>query len=423
MSDIFKRIAFLRKSYLYLWVCFLSGLAVADAKEYSAKDIYKNFSHKVCSIIVLDGRGQEVAGGTGFVYGNDFNVLTNRHVVAGGSGAVVECGERRARVKGYVAALEGLDLIVLEVDSSLGEPLVKADFSVPKPEIGAEIYVIGNPLGYTKSIVTGLVSAVRVDEKEKTEYLQISAPINPGNSGGPIFDANGAVVGVATLKRSDAEGIGFAISIDNVKRLSKSELYKISTIKADQREIEQPKLNFDGDIVSFRGVELGQPCGRLDEINATENPPVYVYYLRDKRLVMWNSAELSSSETRRFGELMQSGQGVALVRGVLLGESVGMMVQCMGGYFSKAAYVVHDDGIFYRAKNALMSKYGEFVKVQRYGVEAVHAGDSVISIEATVSITGSPIYVVTYSDSRVHEVATKKMRILDLIRVGKSNEL
>lgn len=414
------------KPLIFLFFVLFNGASVAESKEYSAKEIYKNFSDKVCSIIVHDEDGREVANGTGFVYGSDINILTNRHVVAGGSGAVVECGERRAIVKGYVADIEGLDLVVLEADSPLGEPLVKIDYSSNKPEIGAEIYAIGNPLGYTKSIVTGVVSAIRFDGNEKTEYLQISAPINPGNSGGPIFDTNGNVVGVATLKRSDAEGIGFAISIDQVKRLLKRELSKISTIEGESRrvEVQQPKLNFDGDIVSFRGVDLGQPCGRLIETNASSDEGSIIREIRydRKKLAVWHDAELSHSEIRSLDELIQTGQGVAFVKGALLGEEVSIMVQCMGGYFSKAAYVIADEGVFYRAKNALISKYGLFIRVQKFGIEAVHAGESVISLQM-ISHRLSEVYVITYSDARVSEVAAKKMRVLDLIRVGRDNEL
>ncbi len=73
--------------------------------------------------------------------------------------------------------------------------------------------MVGAPLGLTDSVTTGVVSAVRKIEDAESPMIQFSAPINPGNSGGPVINSAKQVVGIATAKAVDAEGIGLAVPI------------------------------------------------------------------------------------------------------------------------------------------------------------------------------------------------------------------
>jgi S1-C subfamily serine protease len=81
------------------------------------------------------------------------------------------------------------------------------------PKSGQQIVVVGAPLGLTDSVTTGVVSAVRTLPDTEGPMIQFSAPINPGNSGGPVINAAKQVVGIATAKARDAEGIGLAVPI------------------------------------------------------------------------------------------------------------------------------------------------------------------------------------------------------------------
>ena len=71
--------------------------------------------------------------------------------------------------------------------------------------------MVGAPLGLEDSVTTGVVSAYRQESNGPT--IQFDAPINPGNSGGPVVNSADEVVGLATAKARDAEGIGLAIPI------------------------------------------------------------------------------------------------------------------------------------------------------------------------------------------------------------------
>lgn len=78
---------------------------------------------------------------------------------------------------------------------------------------GQQIVVVGAPLGLQDSVTTGVVSAFREAKQGSGPVIQFDAPINPGNSGGPVVNGQKQVVGIATAKARDAEGIGLAMPI------------------------------------------------------------------------------------------------------------------------------------------------------------------------------------------------------------------
>jgi S1-C subfamily serine protease len=78
---------------------------------------------------------------------------------------------------------------------------------------GQQIVVVGSPLGLTDSVTVGVVSALREGEGARGTLIQFDASINPGNSGGPVVNTSKQVVGIASLKAQDAEGIGLATPI------------------------------------------------------------------------------------------------------------------------------------------------------------------------------------------------------------------
>jgi S1-C subfamily serine protease len=97
-------------------------------------------------------------------------------------------------------------------------------------QVGELAIAIGSPLGtftdtVTSGIVSGLNRSVTVGEagsqvtQDLTGLIQTDAAINPGNSGGPLLDASGAVIGLVTASSSSAQGIGFAIPINQAKQM------------------------------------------------------------------------------------------------------------------------------------------------------------------------------------------------------------
>ncbi|GAA4186804.1 hypothetical protein GCM10022252_19430 [Streptosporangium oxazolinicum] len=169
-------------------------------------------------VSVESGRGS----GSGFVIDGAGHLLTNAHVLAGGTSVTVVLSDGRRLPATVVGTDEAYDLAVLRVDDAQG--LVPAELGRSADvAVGDQVLAIGSPLGLAGTVTGGIVSAldrqVRLGGSGQTA-LQTDASINPGNSGGPLVNARGEVIGVntaiATLSRRGAGsiGIGFAIPID-----------------------------------------------------------------------------------------------------------------------------------------------------------------------------------------------------------------
>jgi putative serine protease PepD len=140
------------------------------------------------------------------------NLLTNFHVVesvfdAGAKKVFLERG--KTRIDATIVKIDrGKDLALLHANKKIAG-LAAATRTV-KP--GQPVVVAGAPLGLDDTVTSGVVSAYRPDDA-KGPVIQFDAAINPGNSGGPVVNANDEVVGLATAKARDAEGIGLAVPI------------------------------------------------------------------------------------------------------------------------------------------------------------------------------------------------------------------
>ncbi|MEV4623633.1 S1C family serine protease [Asanoa sp. NPDC049573] len=151
--------------------------------------------------------------------GGGTNLITNFHVVEdvyGDGGREVYLERKDARWPATI--------VKVDKDNDLAELTTKATFDGLKTasgpvQTGQQIAVVGAPLGLIDSVTTGVVSAMRPMDDSPGPLIQFSAPINPGNSGGPVINSAKQVVGVATAKAVDAEGIGLAVPVDVVCRL------------------------------------------------------------------------------------------------------------------------------------------------------------------------------------------------------------
>lgn len=168
--------------------------------------------------------------GSGVVIADNGYVITNYHVVSGGDfyNVLMPSGETvDAEMVGYDSSV---DLAVLKVSDEYAAELVPAAIgSVDKVFVGSTVIAIGNPGGQTLSntVTSGIISCLEraVDggnTSRTVEYIQHDASISSGNSGGGLFDVNGNLIGINTLKYSSSgyygsgsyEGLGFAIPVD-----------------------------------------------------------------------------------------------------------------------------------------------------------------------------------------------------------------
>ena len=163
---------------------------------------------------------QELGSGSGIIYSEDGYIITNYHVIENATSVMITLSdgtEYDARIIGSDASS---DLAVLKVEA---ENLPEAELGDSSAlQIGELVVAIGNPLGYENTVTDGIVSGLNrqlTDYIDSATLIQTNATINSGNSGGALVNSKGKVVGInsAKLVASNAEGMGFALSINEVR--------------------------------------------------------------------------------------------------------------------------------------------------------------------------------------------------------------
>ena len=155
--------------------------------------------------------------GSGFFVSEDGYVVTNNHVVAGGSEYTIILNNGDEIGAKLIGTDPKTDLAVLKVD--VDQKFTYVSFSNKKSRVGEWVVAVGNPFGLGGTVTAGIVSANGRDigSGPYDNFIQIDAAVNKGNSGGPAFNLNGEVIGVNTAIFSPSGGnvgIAFAISAD-----------------------------------------------------------------------------------------------------------------------------------------------------------------------------------------------------------------
>ncbi|HEY8270692.1 MAG TPA: trypsin-like peptidase domain-containing protein [Pseudobdellovibrionaceae bacterium] len=168
------------------------------------------------------GKPRPYGLGTGFIIREDGLIVTNNHVIQGADGIQVQLTEKSdklydAKVIGYD---ERSDIALIKITPD-GKLPVAALGSSKDLEVGEWVAAFGNPYGHGHSMTKGIISSKgrEIGEINKIPLLQTDASINPGNSGGPLVNTKGYVIGVNSAIDARAQGIGFAIPIDEVKAI------------------------------------------------------------------------------------------------------------------------------------------------------------------------------------------------------------
>jgi putative serine protease PepD len=187
----------------------------AAALQNDFVSVYRRVAPSVVQIQTSEGLG------SGIVFDNQGNIVTNAHVVGTATKFTVTTSSGAQLTGALVGLFRADDLAVIKVPAT--KKLRPATFAnSSKVRVGDIAMAIGNPLGLSSSVTQGIVSALHRTASEGSgvtlpDTIQTSAPINPGNSGGALVDIRGRVIGIPTLAAEDpqlggaAVGIGFAI--------------------------------------------------------------------------------------------------------------------------------------------------------------------------------------------------------------------
>jgi serine protease Do len=241
-------------SFLGSWAFLASGLiktpgftTITESRQKLVQegevvaDVAATVSQSVVSIVTestsqgyFGSRAIEASAGTGLIISKDGYILTNRHVIPESTRTVeVVLSDGTSYKDVEVVGRDPInDLAFLKIDgvSNLKPAELGDSGSIA---VGQKVVAIGNALGqYQNTVTSGIISGLGrpltatdgASSENLENLLQTDAAINPGNSGGPLVNLEGKVIGINTAVAADAQGIGFAIPINDAKGLIKSVL-------------------------------------------------------------------------------------------------------------------------------------------------------------------------------------------------------
>ncbi len=171
-----------------------------------------------------NGKPRKVNGmGTGVVIDERGYILTNYHVIAEVETIRASLDDGGSYTATVISSDREHDLAIIKVDATKPLPVMPAGTSSDLM-LGEPVIAVGNAFGYQSTVTSGIVSALSRDvEANGTQtyrnLIQTDASINPGNSGGPLLNMNGEVVGINVAIRAGAMRIGFAIPIDDARKV------------------------------------------------------------------------------------------------------------------------------------------------------------------------------------------------------------
>jgi serine protease Do len=226
--------------YAVLVLMALAG-AVIGPRDAPARDVPPELADVVAKLVPSvvnittwkmmpppDGNGPPIKTrifGSGSIVRPDGFIVTARHVVKDGQGFYVTLSDGRLLIADLIVEGEAIDVAVLKVKSEDPLPAVKIGDSDDLRQ-GDTVIAIGNPLGLSSTVTSGIVSALdrNIQQGPFDAFVQTDAAINPGNSGGGLFNAKGELIGVNdAIYQAEGSagggsiGLGFAIPINDAK--------------------------------------------------------------------------------------------------------------------------------------------------------------------------------------------------------------
>ena len=187
---------------------FFQLFSINFVSAQDAMTIYKEYKNNIAEIVVKNDMDVEVMRGTA-IYATDNMFMTNAHVIKGGSQATILVGDERYNVvSAELSRNQDLALVIIDTKGKdLPLKSFKYSFDV---DVGQDVYVISNPVGFNQSITDGIISSIRGN------IIQHTAAVSPGSSGGALFSKSGELIGIITSRHRDETSMGFGLSIEAI---------------------------------------------------------------------------------------------------------------------------------------------------------------------------------------------------------------
>lgn len=288
---------------------------ISLADGLSTSEVISNVKSAIVGIKSLSSNGYAVGSGVAIKEGG--YILTNQHVIANSRGITIYFADKTTAKASLIWQDSSMDLAVIK--SSTNMPYLECETA--DVQVGHDVLAIGTPLSLafqhtvTKGIVSALDRTLEIQNSDgSTSYMQNliqhDASINPGNSGGPLINTSGKVIGINTLKATDAEGIGFAIPIvagqSIVERLSVNNGYTapymgVMAVSTDYARSKNLDVNQNGvyvldvdknSVASMVGIKAGDIIYQINQTKINSyidlRNIIYTHSIGDKLTIYVN---------------------------------------------------------------------------------------------------------------------------------------
>lgn len=200
--------------------------AIVKAVEEAAPSVVNIHGRKTVRSETLGAEpGKQVNGmGTGIILDPRGYIITNYHVIEGVANIQVTLNDQKSYPGRTVAHDPKTDLAIIKIEAPDPLPVIRLGTSNDLMR-GESVIAVGNAFGYEHTVTRGIISALHrsvqvSDEQKYHDLIQTDASINPGNSGGPLMNIEGQTIGINVAVRVGAQGIGFAIPIDEAMEVA-----------------------------------------------------------------------------------------------------------------------------------------------------------------------------------------------------------
>jgi serine protease Do len=249
--------------------------------------------------------------GTGTIIDERGYILTNYHVVSDVRKIEVTLDDGRQCIADLVANDAAADLAIIKIPTTKPMPTMRLGTSSDLM-VGESVIALGNAFGYEQTVTRGVISAlgrdVQVSETQSYDHLiQTDASINPGNSGGPLLNIDGEMIGVNVAVRAGAQGIGFAIPIDDALTVA-ARLLNVQRLRHKWHGLVTQTEDVDGPL-RITKIEGSSPAERIglkagDQLVRVGNLPVSRPIDLERAMLDRASGEPVTIEVRRGGQTL-----------------------------------------------------------------------------------------------------------------------
>jgi serine protease Do len=184
----------------------------STTSDLSLNQLFKRYQPAVFMVFTSDG--EQGYQGTGFFVSSDGIAVSNYHVFEGtsrGLEIIKIYNGQELKIESVLTQSKEDDYIIFKVRLRSNVNFIPIPICYIKPDIGEDVFVIGNPHGLEHTLSKGIVSGFRENDK----LIQTSAEITHGSSGGPLLNMRGEVVGITTAGLGEAN-INFAVNINHL---------------------------------------------------------------------------------------------------------------------------------------------------------------------------------------------------------------